>query len=482
MESAASGRTAAGLFVRREVYSLSPEGPEIEALRRGVAEMQRRSLVEPRDPTGWVYQASIHGAPGSENPRHGWNSCQHSNFFFLSWHRMYLYHFERILRSASGDPSFALPYWNYSAAGNSAIPAAFRAPGTPPNPLYVEERGQGVNQGFLLPPSAVTFASAFRLTNFSARPGTRVSFGGGVLRQPGQGDGRAGELERQPHDVIHGMIGGQRGWMSYVDTAARDPIFFLHHANIDRLWKRWLDQGGGRGYPLKDEDVWWRSSFEFFDENGSPAKLTGADITDTVLQLGYRYDDDPSALTASRLAGSTSAGAHGPELIATVYGTSSAPIELGATPVSVRVEMPSADVAELGMIASFVESPIVLSLEDISFERNPGVTYEVYLNLPEGTPPDHQSHYYVGNIGFFVERRPGHLHGPGAVDQAFDVTGNVRSLAERGEWKDAPPKVTFIMRGLIPPGGAENLSGAAMEMSLPGVVLVTIGRVVITTE
>jgi len=26
-----------------------------------------------------------------------WNSCQHGSYYFLSWHRMYLYYFERIL-------------------------------------------------------------------------------------------------------------------------------------------------------------------------------------------------------------------------------------------------------------------------------------------------------------------------------------------------------------------------------------------------
>ncbi|MGH7262080.1 MAG: tyrosinase family protein [Nitrospiraceae bacterium] len=39
-----------------------------------------------------------------------WNTCQHGSYFFLSWHRMYLYYFERILREASRDPNFALPY------------------------------------------------------------------------------------------------------------------------------------------------------------------------------------------------------------------------------------------------------------------------------------------------------------------------------------------------------------------------------------
>jgi len=34
--------------------------------------------------------------------------------FFFSWHRMYLYWFERIVRRMSGDDTWALPYWNWT--------------------------------------------------------------------------------------------------------------------------------------------------------------------------------------------------------------------------------------------------------------------------------------------------------------------------------------------------------------------------------
>jgi tyrosinase len=37
------------------------------------------------------------------------------------------------------------------------------------------------------------------------------------------------------HDEIHGTVGGNGGHMGWLDVAAFDPIFWLHHANIDRL-------------------------------------------------------------------------------------------------------------------------------------------------------------------------------------------------------------------------------------------------------
>src|SRR5262249_2373780 len=64
-----------------------------------------------------------------EEARKIWNPCEHSTpihttRYFLAWHRMFLYFFERVLREASGDPNFALPYWDYT---NDKIDAAFPA-------------------------------------------------------------------------------------------------------------------------------------------------------------------------------------------------------------------------------------------------------------------------------------------------------------------------------------------------------------------
>ena len=57
------------------------------------------------------------------------------------------------------------------------------------------------------------------------------------------GGGDNGELENLPHNRVHVRIGGQNGFMSDPATAALDPIFWLHHCNIDRLWEVWRNQG-----------------------------------------------------------------------------------------------------------------------------------------------------------------------------------------------------------------------------------------------
>jgi tyrosinase len=48
-------------------------------------------------------------------------------------------------------------------------------------------------------------------------------------------------MEGNPHGSAHTSFGGS---ISSVPTAARDPLFFLLHCNVDRLWARWQRQFG----------------------------------------------------------------------------------------------------------------------------------------------------------------------------------------------------------------------------------------------
>jgi tyrosinase len=41
------------------------------------------------------------------------------------------------------------------------------------------------------------------------------------------------------HDTIHNIAGGGSGHMAYIPFSAFDPIFFLHHANVDRIFAMW---------------------------------------------------------------------------------------------------------------------------------------------------------------------------------------------------------------------------------------------------
>jgi tyrosinase len=47
--------------------------------------------------------------------------------------------------------------------------------------------------------------------------------------------------ESRFHDEVHVLVGGNTAEMAIPQLACNDPIFFLHHAMVDRLWARWQD-------------------------------------------------------------------------------------------------------------------------------------------------------------------------------------------------------------------------------------------------
>jgi tyrosinase len=94
----------------------------------------------------------------------------------------------------------------------------------------------------------------------------------------------------KPHNNIHIKIGGT--YMPSQNYAAYDPIFYTHHANIDRLWQNWLKLGKGRCNPNEEDDKEWMNTvFNFYDEYGKPVSLTVKDILTIAPQLNYVYDD-----------------------------------------------------------------------------------------------------------------------------------------------------------------------------------------------
>jgi tyrosinase len=469
--------------IRKSIYSLALDGPELTAYRTGVTEMQNRSLANANDPTGWIFQANMHGEPnlnpapaGSPAP---WNWCQHSSSFFLSWHRMYIYWFERIVRKASGYSEFALPYWDYSDTdtAHQVLPEAFRAPaGGGTNVLFVAERRPSANAGSPpASPSIFSHSNAFALTNFSGPP---ASFGGSQDGAPIQFGDSAGQLERGPHNVVHTWVGGP-GLMSNPLTAARDPIFWLHHANIDRLWNRWLDEGEGRENP--SEAYWRDTTFCFSDEDGKMVTMTGKDILDTVTQLGYRYDDDrvPSASPTPTPAGGASSATPEPSVEATVVASSAAaPIELGAEAVQVSVPLSgsAADAIEGTPVPGAPERRIGLNLEGVRSADDFGAIYEIYLNAPPNQTPDFRSEFWVGDLSLFLPpSQVGHAHTSTTI--SYDITDNIRAQQATGTWL-GNVDLSFVPIEIAEPA-AGDATPAAAAAAAPGPFIV-IDRITLT--
>ena len=77
--------------------------------------------------------------------------------------------------------------------------------------------------------------------------------------------------------------------------ASRDPIFFLHHSNVDRIWAMWNARGNANS-----PDPMWRNfvfNRNFIDANGSPWNVNVNGLQSTAA-LGYRYDDEEGPFAA----------------------------------------------------------------------------------------------------------------------------------------------------------------------------------------
>jgi tyrosinase len=100
------------------------------------------------------------------------------------------------------------------------------------------------------------------------------------------------EFEFNPHDGVHGAVGGNMG---VVDLSSRDPIFYLHHANIDRIWNGW----NRRGHANSNDSMWRDFAFNgnFYNGDGSRWNVAVGDLG-APGALGYRYDDDDGPFAA----------------------------------------------------------------------------------------------------------------------------------------------------------------------------------------
>jgi hypothetical protein len=439
-------------FIRRDIWDLesgpSPWDPITLAYAKAVKALQARALT---DPTSWTYQAAVHGRTGAVPPGAAWNECQHGSWYFLPWHRMYLHFFERIVRAeviAQGGPSdWALPYWNYDTPGKRALPPAFRTPALPdgtPNPLFVTDRNASMNNGGTLPPSATSSVAAMAATTFTPPPAP--GFGGGKTT-PQHFFGLAGELEFTPHNIVHSLIGG---WMGNPNLAALDPIFYLHHANVDRLWTDWLAQGG-RANP--GDAQWLTTTFTLHDETGAELEISSAEVLDTDLQLGYVYDN---AVARRRVAGpeevvATAAPGGEPEMM----GASDRPLRLQGQPEVVSVPIDQRARAER---AGGPPERIYLNLEDITAEQNPSLGYEVYVSAPRGADVAGPPPYYVGTVSFFGIEELGAEHGgdePHGFRRTFDITAWADAQRAEGRWDEDGITVSFRPLTVIVPPGAE---------------------------
>ena len=358
-------------------------------------------------------------------------------------------------RAGGGSADWSLPFWDYGAGGQQAtLPAAFRSQTVngAPNPLFESARAPGINRGLALSPAVASATRALRAARFV---GTS-QFGGGVTGVA-QFSNSTGQVENQPHNVIHDAVGGNGGLMADPDAAAADPIFWVHHANIDRLWFIWTSPR----HLVPNDPRWTGQTFSFFDAHGQRVTKTPADVLDIVGQLGYTYEVAPPAGPAGvgatpvqPTAEDVVTGPEPPEGEPELVGASETPVRLVGAPASVALQIDQqAHQAALAATGATAPQRILLSVEDIEAAQNPGTVYGIYVNLPADASADVAESHHAGNVSFFgVERARNprgdeHAHGLRLV---HDITELTQSLAAQGEWDGHHVEVTFRPLGLIP--------------------------------
>ena len=144
---------------------------------------------------------------------------QHGNLLLLPWHRIFLLLFEEALHNY--HPDVCIPYWDW----------------TKPEEQHFPDWLTGI-----LP----TVITPTRTINVSRSPGT-LSWLTGIT------SGVSGAMAQTNYNnfssPINGVHGGVHIWvggtMSDAGISPADPVFWLHHANLDRLWWKWYNSAAG---------------------------------------------------------------------------------------------------------------------------------------------------------------------------------------------------------------------------------------------
>ncbi|XP_028775517.1 polyphenol oxidase, chloroplastic-like [Neltuma alba] len=278
-----------------------------EGYKEKYEEAVRRMKALPLDdPRNFIQQANVHcaycdgayhqvGFPDLDIQIHG-------SWLFFPFHRWFLYFHERILSSLINDPSFALPFWNWDAPAGMMIPEIYTDPHSslydslrstnhqPPTPVDFLFNGCERQRSWDDQVDVNLKTMYKQMVSGSKLPS--LFFGTAYRAGDSDPDG-GGTLELVPHNTMHDWTGDNRQPhgedMGIFNTAARDPIFYSHHANVDRMWEIWKTLPGGKRRDITDPD-WLESGFLFYDENKDLVRVKIKDCLDT-RKLGYMYQD-----------------------------------------------------------------------------------------------------------------------------------------------------------------------------------------------
>lgn len=444
-----------------ETFSKDPK--RVAAFRKAVATMRSRNTAATSSAayrTSWTYWANIHGyfgpqspdgtvaqyrqETGTDDPSYDasyagvvdvnppdalavsiWSTCQHGTPWFYAWHRFYLYYFEQILQVAAGDATLRLPYWDYTNTAYLGMPPEFISTtyvdpsgATVPNPLYEPRRAPGWNlplttpQPAMLNGNATNINDALKLKSFFPYQST---------------------IEQRPHGYVHcAVMGCPVTVMGAVPYSSNDPIFWLHHANIDRTWDCWTSITGNKNPATTSFN---NKSWSFVNYKGNKVTnqtkvLFNGSLIDYVYEQGSNC-----ARPVAAPAGRESAADRTPAQVRSAKAAVAKPVVLGTKKaIKISDEVTSHRIAVSGTGAprdlamresSQVPVTTELVLKGIHYAEHPGTQFNVYIARKD----DASQRAFVGTLSFFTA--PRHAHGAPA-DHTFDVTEELHALGLTG--------------------------------------------------
>lgn len=395
------GRDCRTILPRRPASTLSSS--EITKIKDAYQAMRALDTSDPADPRGFKRQANIHCWFCTEAAS---SVHVHFNWKFFAFHRAYLYFHERILGKLVNDMNFRLPYWDWDVSSHRKIPGAYMSPNDASNPLWNSTRDMSPTDE--IPDEDVgedVMDAALEADNFTEF--------GGTASVPGIPEG-------SPHGSVHVDVGGDMG---FFESAAKDPVFYAHHSNVDKIWSDWIKGSSTHTNPTSSSFL--NLTWNFYDENKVWRSITAAQVLNHESQLRYVY---------------------GPSRFSEVL-----PCLLDW--VVIRTDFSVSKTLKLAPAARNSISKVLgsrgrvrLHLTDVTVPTDKSAVYRIYAS-PEAARKDEGpgGDGYLGTIPVVLSSRKGqHVHRR-TRNAVLNITGRKFESLSRAQ---GPMQLTLVERGL----------------------------------
>ena len=185
----------------------------------------------------------------------------HRSPAFLPWHRRFIWDYERELQRVSGNPDLGLPYWNWPEGGENASMW---------DDNLLGGNGDSVTQVVNTGPFKSGQWTIVSSNNQAAGPLTRAFGRESWARSLPTLDQIQQVLSITPYDASPWSANSSRGFRNQLEgfngpnlhnrghgwvggsmlpmTSPNDPVFFMHHCMVDKLWHEWQLRFPQQGY------------------------------------------------------------------------------------------------------------------------------------------------------------------------------------------------------------------------------------------